>query len=136
VSEALYTEKLAWFKQNEKPEAVLMIANNPELIKIIIAWTNLEIKPVEKWTNLSDNSENDIWDWLWKNASFSLAELKAKAGVPYSESVLEQKMKPLIGNRILYPDGMVNSFVQRYLRSEVVKLLDTKLKKSTRSAKN
>jgi hypothetical protein len=37
VNETLYTEKLAWFKHNEKPEAVLVIADNLELIKIIIA---------------------------------------------------------------------------------------------------
>jgi hypothetical protein len=38
-------------------------------------------------------------------------------------------MKPLIGNRILYPDGTVNSFVQRYLREQVLKFFDTKLKR-------
>ena len=42
MSENLYIEKLDWFKQNEKPETVLVIADNPELIQIVIAWTNLE----------------------------------------------------------------------------------------------
>jgi hypothetical protein len=84
-------------------------------------------------TELTGDSENDVWDWLWKNTGFSLTELKAKTGVPYSESVLKQKMKPLIGNRILYPDGTVNSFVQRYLRGEVAKLFEAKAKKSTKA---
>jgi hypothetical protein len=136
VNENLYTEKLVWFKQNEKPEMVLMIVNNPELIKIVIVWTNLEMKRTDKLTNLIGESENEIWDWLWKNSRFSLTELKLKAGVAYSESVLEQKMKPLIGNRILYPDGTVNSFVQRYLREQVVKLFEVKPNKSTKGAKN
>lgn len=126
----------AWFKQNEKPESVLMIANNPELIKIIIAWSNLDAKPADEFTKLTGNSENEVWKWLWENSRFSLTELKAKTGAAYSESVLEQKMKPLIGNRILYPDGTVNSFVQRYLREQVVKLFETKPKKTTKSAKS
>ena len=133
MNETLYTEKLAWFKHNEKPEAVLVIADNLELIKIIIAWSNLEAKPAENLSELKGNSENEIWDWLWKNTGFSLTELKAKTGVPYSESVLEQKVKLLTGNRILYPDGTVNSFVQRYLRGEVAKLFEAKAKKSTKA---
>ncbi len=136
MSENLFTEKLAWFKQNEKPEAVLMIANNPELIRIIIAWSNLEVKPIEKRTTLSGNSENEVWGWLWENTEFSLTELKEKTGVSYTESVLEQKMKPLIGNRVLYPDGTVNSFAQRYLRSEVARLFEAKSRKNVKSARS
>jgi hypothetical protein len=136
MSENLFAEKLAWFKQNEKPETVLAIADNHDLIKIIIAWSNLEVKPVHELTGLTGDSENEIWNWLWRNSRFSLTELKVKTGVPYSESVLEQKMKPLIGNRILYPDGTVNSFIQRYLRGEVAKLFEAKLRKTRKNAKN
>jgi hypothetical protein len=52
VNETLYTEKLAWFKHNAKPEAVLVIADNLELIKIIIAWPNLEVKLPKTYPNL------------------------------------------------------------------------------------
>ncbi len=133
--EKLFTEKLTWFKQNEKPEAVLMIADSPELIRIIIAWSNLEVKLANKMTALTSDCENEVWDWLWGNSRYSLTKLKDQTGVPYSESVLEQKMKLLIGNRIIYPDGTVNSFVQRYLRGEVAKLFEVKQKKVTKSPK-
>ncbi len=136
MSESLFAEKLAWFKQNEKPEAVLVIAENQEFIKIIVAWSNLEVKHADNLTDLIGESENEIWEWLWENTRFGLMELKTTAGTPYSESVLEQKMKPLIGNRILYPDGTINSFVQRYLREQVVKLFEAKSKKVTRSTKS
>ncbi|MBN1189565.1 MAG: hypothetical protein JXA46_07430 [Dehalococcoidales bacterium] len=131
MSESLFAEKLNWFKQNEKPEVVLIIADNPELIKIIIGWSNLDVQSIDELTNLAGASDNEIWEWLWENSHFRLTELKAKAGVPCSESVLEQKMKLLIGNHILYPDGTVNSFVQRYLRSEVARLFVVKQRKST-----
>ncbi|MBN1161920.1 MAG: hypothetical protein JXA17_08235 [Dehalococcoidales bacterium] len=125
----IYAEKLAYFKQNEKPEVVLLIADNPELIKIIIAWTNIDVKRVDKLTPISNDSEREIWEWLWQNTKFSLTELKEKADIPCVESVLAQKIKPLIGNRIIYPDGTVNSYVQRYFKERVVKLFDAKSKR-------
>jgi hypothetical protein len=41
----------------------------------------------------------------------------------------QRKLKPLIGNRVLYPDGTVNSFVQRYLRERVLRLFEAKPRK-------
>jgi hypothetical protein len=89
MNDNIFLERLTWFKQNEKPESVLVIANNHELIKIIIAWTNLMTKSSDNLTDLNSNSENEKWKWLWINSKYSLTELKIKAGVPYSESVLE-----------------------------------------------
>ena len=129
MTEDLYDQKLAWFKQNERPEAVLLVADNPERIKLAVAWTNLEVRRAEKLTELKGQSENGVWEWLWENAKYSRAELIDKSGISFSESGLGSKMKPLIGNRILYPDGTVNSFVQRYLREQVLKFFDTKLKR-------
>ena len=128
--EDIFTEKLAYFKQNEKPEVVLLIADSPELIKIIVTWAILDVIRAEKFTGLPGDSEREVWEWLWKNTTFSLAELKEKADIPFAESVLGKKMKPLIGNHILYPDGTVNSYIQRYLKERVVKLFEAKPKKS------
>jgi hypothetical protein len=33
-----YAKKLDWFKRNERPEVVLLLADNPELVRIVIAW--------------------------------------------------------------------------------------------------
>ena len=129
MNEDLYLEKLAWFKQNERPEAVLLVADNPERIKLIVAWSNLDVKRAERLTELRGESENEVWEWLWENTKYSRAELKEKIGVPLSELSLGIKMRPLIGNRVLYPDGTVNSFVQRYLREQVLKLFEAKPKR-------
>ena len=61
-----------------------------------------------------------------------LTELIEKLGISFSESGLESKMKHVIGNSVLYPDGTVNSFVQRYLREQVLKLFDAKPKRSAK----
>ncbi len=134
MNENLYTEKLVWFKQNEKPETVLLIADNQEFIKIIVAWTNLDVRRTDKPSGLSIESESEIWEWLWENSSFSRVELKEEIGIPFSEVALENKMKPLIGNRLIYLDGTVNSFIQRYLRERVIKLFEVKSKKSAKKS--
>lgn len=132
MSETIFAEKLAYFKQNEKPEVVLLVADNPELIKIIIAWINIDLKHTDKLTPLSSDSEREIWEWLWQNTKYSLTELKEKADISVADYVFENKMKPLIGNRILYPDGTINSYVQRYLKERVIKLFEAKLKRTVK----
>ena len=61
------------------------------------------------------------------NAIFSEEELLAKSS--QSSYRFDQELKKLIGNRILYPDGTVNSFVQRYLREKVLNLFEARPKK-------
>ena len=136
MDENIYVEKLAWFKRNEKPEAVLLIAGDTERTKLVIAWTNSNVQINENLTKLDTESENEIWKWLWDNTTYSLKELKEKIGTASSEIALENKMKPLVGNHIIYPDGTINSYVQRYLRERVVELFEAKIKESqkTRSA--
>jgi hypothetical protein len=123
----VFVQKLEWFKQNEKPEVVLLVADHPELAKIIIAWANTRVGRAEDGPALCDESENAAWEWLWANAIFSEEELLAKSG--QARYNFSQEVSKLIGNRILYPDGTVNSFVQRYLRDKVLSLFDAGAKK-------
>ena len=129
MNKDIYTDKLAWFKQNERPEVVLLLADNPDLVKIVVAWTGLDVKRADTLTDPPGESESESWEWLWQNTNYRLGELKEKIGTSLSEIALGNKMKPLIGNRIIYPDGTVNSFVERYLREQVVKLFEAKSKR-------
>ncbi len=64
--------------------------------------------------------------------SMILVRLKESIGISMPARALENKLRKLINNRIIYPDGTVNSFVQRYLREQVVRLFDPKLKKAAK----
>ncbi len=127
----LFSERLQQLKRNESPEAVLFLADDPELMKIVVAWTTLDVRPAEKLTDPPDEPARKSWDWLWANAEYSVEDLAEKSGL--TAPLVERKLRPLIGNRVLYPDGTVNSFVQRYLRERVLKLFDAKPRKSTKS---
>jgi len=130
VDEDLYAEKLAYFKESEKPEVVLLIADESNLIRIVVAWTNIRVARAKNLSPCQGDSECEAWEWLWKNATYSQSELIAKSAVP--EHGFEKKMAPLIGNRVLYPDGTINSFVRRYLRDRVLKLFEAKPKRPAR----
>ena len=82
MNEDLYAQKLAWFKQNEQPEAVLLVADNPERIKIVIAWTNLNVRRAEKLTELTSESENEVWNGSGKTPNILGRNLKRRSASP------------------------------------------------------
>ncbi len=57
-----------------------------------------------------------------------MEEFIAKSAL--SEYEVKKNFSHLVGNRVLYPDGTVHSFVQRYLREKVVNLFTSKTKKN------
>ncbi len=132
MNEDVFAEKLAQFKQNEKPEVVLLIADNQELIRITVAWTNTAVARMKRIRQPGDLSEAEFWDWLWKHAQYSTEELLLKSSI--SKYGFEYKIQMLIGNRVLYPDGTVNTYVQRYLRERVLKLFEEKPKRKMRKS--
>ena len=128
----VFTEKLNWFKENEKPETVLVVGEDEPLTRIVLAWSNTAVQRADRLSPLTADSESDVWHWLWKNAQYSHEELMAKS-VVYDRQ-FDAKLELLIGNRVLYPDGTMNSFVQRYLREKVLKLFDAKPRKAKQKA--
>jgi hypothetical protein len=115
-----YARELDWFKRNEKPEPVLLVANCPQQLRLVVAWTNTTVRRRRRLTKAPNGSEADRWEWLWENTDFSRDELMAKSAVP--KESFDTKLPALIGSRVFYPDGTINSFVGRYLREKVLKL--------------
>ena len=128
----LFAEKLSAFKEDEKPEVVLLVGDDEALVKIVLGWTNTAVRRAEKLSPLKTDSEDEVWRWLWKNIKYSREELMAKS-VVYDRR-FDGKLELLIGNRVLYPDGTINSFVQRYLREKVLKLFEAKPRKAKQKA--
>lgn len=128
-----YSERLNWFKEHEIPEVVLMVANNEARIWLVVAWMNTNVTKRRKMSQLTTNSENAIWDWLWENTHFSADEVQIKSAI--SANQIEPGLKLLIANRIIYPDGTINSFVQKYLRDRVFNLFSERVKRPARKSK-
>jgi len=129
-----FTERLSPFKQNERVEVILLIADNSDLTKIAVAWPSIAVHRPKLLSKLEEEAEVQVWKWLWDNTLFSDAELAEASSI--REDLIGRRMAPLIANRILYPDGTVNSFVQRYLREKVLKLFDSKPRRTARNTKS
>ncbi|MBE3119853.1 MAG: hypothetical protein IMZ50_14005 [Candidatus Atribacteria bacterium] len=41
MSTPLYNNKLEWFKANEKPEVVLVVADDVILMRLVVAWATV-----------------------------------------------------------------------------------------------
>lgn len=118
-----FSRVLNEFKEKESPETILVIGEDPWMIRLALAWPNVLISEIESPVQFS-KQWNDVqkWNWLWKSIQYSKKDVYAVVG----HSRLESKLRTLIANRILYPDGAVNSYVLRYFRTRVIKLLDKK----------
>lgn len=119
-----WIERLNHFKENERPEAVLLVAGSSPLTRIAIAWTNTRVARARRLSRCSGTSDDEIWKWLWENTRYSREELLAR--IPSSDSNTERSVDTLIANRVLHPDGTLNSFVERYLREKVLRIFGVK----------
>lgn len=117
-----WQETLERFKNNERPEYVLLVSGSPSLIRIVVAWMNMPVERRKRLTALPEDAEQQ-WHWLWQNASFSSETLAQR--LPFLDKELEQKLSALIANKVLYPDGSVNGYVERLLRARILKMLSS-----------
>ena len=127
-----YHEKLLYFKSNEKPEAVLLIADKPLLIRITVAWMNMRPHRRQHVSRLEATSDDAAWEWLWANTRFSKETLLKR--IPAADPKTEAMVDALIANRVLYPDGTVHSFVGKYLRKQVLKHFTPRIQIHPKSA--
>lgn len=119
---------LARFKEREQPECLLLLSDDPESLKIIVAWTGVRISRIPE----SHGTVTDDWEALWRCVDYTIGDIAERMGI--SEYVVERKMRRLIASRAIYPDGTANSFVQRYLRQQVVDLFRTPKKDSPKES--
>lgn len=115
-----WTKVLNEFKDKERPETVLMVAGNPELLRIVVAWQATVSCRAEKLTKRTGTTEHELWHWLWENAVYSKTDLLNQ--ISGNKTTAEQRFKSLVAGRVLYPDGTLNSFVGKYLRKRVLSL--------------
>ena len=133
MEQSLFGGRLDEFKQRERPEVVLQIAEDMSLIKIVVAWPCITLKRRDPLSDLQSDSETAIWEWLWDNVEYCERELLSKSGVHgYG---FKAQLNVLMGNRVIYPDGTVNTYVQRFLREKVVGLFGGKQRSAGRKAR-
>ncbi len=120
MSSDRWKERLHRIKEQERPETVLAIAGNSELIRVAVAWMGINAKRKKTLSPCPGDDEEAIWRWLWTNTAFSEGWFYSR--IAGDKDKAERNFAVLVANRVLYPDGTVNGFVQRYLREKVLAL--------------
>jgi hypothetical protein len=116
----LWAARLSEVKCQEKPETVLILAGNAELTRIAVVWQETPVVRKKRLSACKGDDAVHVWRWLWENASFAKDEFLQRLSV--SPDKADRMFQSLAANRVLYPDGTVNSFVQRYLQQRVLNL--------------
>ncbi len=120
MTRSTWDKCLSDFKESERPETVLVMAGQSELVRIALAWMQTEVTRAKRLTLRQGRSEGDLWSWLWENARYDRAALLGR--IPNASPKTERNFDALIANQALYPDGTLNSYVGRYLKERIVRL--------------
>ncbi|MCE5230764.1 hypothetical protein LLG95_14395 [bacterium] len=129
VRQPVFDRILEQFKSGEQPESVLMVVGNAALIRIILCWAGVEIKRVGNPKTCKATGDEARWAWLWSKVTYSRDDLLAR--IPGAGSRTGKALDALIASRILYPDGTINSYVQRYLHQRTLQVFGASLGKKS-----
>lgn len=117
---ATIVQMIARFRKDEKLENAIVIVDDLDAMKLLIAWQGaaIQIDPPE-----CDPPEGDValWDWLWDCVAISYEDLADRAGLP--EIVVRNKFPVMVSARLVYPDGTISAHatgvIQNYLGSKL-----------------
>ena len=98
--------------ENEHPDVVLLISDNPDAHRMLVSWKNLP-------KNNHDDKQKPVnLEYVWRNIDFDIEQWASIARV--HTGLAKDISKMLIANNLIYPDGTLNQFVQKFLNSLVI----------------
>jgi len=117
-----FSDILNHFKEKEKenPECIVPLIEDSVLRNGLVAWRSVKTATEEngKCTELTEVGQ---WDWMWSTVKYDQRKFAQVAGVPEHE--VQRLLNRLIGLRLIYPDGTVNTVAQDYLKALIVSKL-------------
>jgi len=124
MNEKSYGEVLSHFKEMKNIEKVVSLIGDKNLINALLAWKSVTITYKETGLFCDSPSENEQWEWLWKNVKFDLQKFTIVAGLKVQDGTFF--FERLKGLKLIYPDGTIDPFASQYLTSVIVKTLGLK----------
>ena len=105
------------FKNEESPEQIMCLRDNPALQRVVAAWPYARRRAAAR----PRSSGDDPWEAEWRAIDIDLADLRTKAAVHDQDvGALFETAK---GMRLIYPDGTVNQYARQYIRALIIKEL-------------
>ena len=116
-----YIELIQKFKQNDNVNKIIF-ADDIALVKILISTQNIEFYYRE---NKEFNKES--WDDIWENTFIEKDKLYKITN--FSNTIVDRYMSIIVGNKIIYPDGLISGNVEKYIKSMVVSKFPKEMRK-------
>lgn len=114
----LFEHELAWFKANETPESVLLVDDSS--LRFLVAWKQVVVVRKRCASMPAKCGKAEAWRWLWRNVEFSMEDLAGLGGASVAEAT--RKFAMLSGNRMVYPDWTLNTYVDNLIKARTVAL--------------
>ncbi len=116
---ASFGEVLAEFKKMESDcvENVSPLLEESSLRNALVAWKSVAIqyKPA---SDCPHKEETQRWNWLWQQIEYDQSTFGTVSGAKPAEVV--GLITRLIGLRLVYPDGTINTMARQYLQAIIM----------------
>lgn len=118
-----FGEILAETKKNEDPENIVPLIEDERLRNAVVAWKSVTIS-FKSNQDCPLTGEVAQWNWLWSQIEYDQQTFGVVAGLKPQD--VEPVLTRLIGLRLVYPDGTINTFAKQYLQAIIMSRLSGK----------
>jgi len=114
-----FGEVLKEFKEREEDcvENVAPLLEDGALRNALLAWKSVAIK-YKNPTECQHKDETSRWNWLWSQIEYDQSMFGTVSGAKPAEVV--NLITRLIGLRLIYPDGTINTMARQYLQAMIM----------------
>ncbi len=112
-----FEDILESFKKSTDTTNIIPLLSEEDAQKLVVAWP----KVVLTWIRVkgpAPESQNERWQWLWNHVTWPEAELRDISGLP--EIKFKRVFNIVKGNRLIFPDGTVSGFADKYLKQIII----------------
>jgi len=114
------TETIQYFKGKEKPESMIIVLDDDQLLKVISIF-NLAVIDTKVGLKISKENDNTLWSSMWSNFEIDLDLFAISLG--FGVSLTGRLVQRLIINRLVYPDNTINKFCHQFIARKIVNIL-------------
>jgi len=126
---ASFGEVLASFKKDEEAENIVAIIDDDDLQNGMIAWKSVRIK-YKAAKDCIEKDTIDRWKWLWDQIEYDAQGFGVVAGARVQD--VGKLLDRLIGLRLIYPDGTINTLARQYLQTIIMSKIRSATPRSQR----
>ena len=109
-------DHLAVFRSLETNEDALVILNDYDACRVLVAWTKTDQTWTRPRTAPPEPKHGQLaarWAWIVSGWDIDVEKVSRLAGLP--QTVVHEKMEMLVGNRLVYPDGSTSGPAHKML---------------------